>query len=201
MKINNKWTENEVIFLKENYKNKGCKYVAINLNRTENSVKGMARRLNIKSDYEIFCNEETLRNVVSESISYKDVCDKLNKTKGGATYKIIKRLIKKYNIDISHFNPFSRDTKNTGFTIEYWLVEGSNISSNGLKQKLYNNGLKERVCELCNQNEEWNGKKMALILDHINGVNNDNRIENLRIVCPNCNATLETHCRGHKGIK
>jgi len=38
-------------------------------------------------------------------------------------------------------------------------------------------------------------------LDHINGVNNDNRIENLRIVCPNCNAGLDTHCRGYKGIK
>jgi hypothetical protein len=38
------------------------------------------------------------------------------------------------------------------------------------------------------------GKKMSLILDHINGVNNDNRIENIRIVCPNCNATLDTHC-------
>jgi len=37
---------------------------------------------------------------------------------------------------------------------------------------------------------------MTLILDHINGVNNDNRLENLRIVCPNCNATLDTHCIG-----
>ena len=35
---------------------------------------------------------------------------------------------------------------------------------------------------------------MSLILDHINGVHNDNRLENLRIVCPNCNATLPTHC-------
>lgn len=38
-------------------------------------------------------------------------------------------------------------------------------------------------------------KKLSLILDHINGINNDNRLENLRIVCPNCNATLDTHCR------
>lgn len=46
----------------------------------------------------------------------------------------------------------------------------------------------------CGQGEEWMGKKMSLILDHINGVHDDNRIQNLRIVCPNCNATLDTHC-------
>ena len=42
---------------------------------------------------------------------------------------------------------------------------------------------------------------MSLIIDHINGINNDNRIENLRIVCPNCNATLDTHCRGNNTLK
>jgi hypothetical protein len=38
-------------------------------------------------------------------------------------------------------------------------------------------------------------------MDHINGVNNDNRIENIRIVCPNCNATLDTHCGKNKSKK
>lgn len=42
---------------------------------------------------------------------------------------------------------------------------------------------------------------MSLILDHINGIHNDNRIENLQIVCPNCNATLSTHCRGNREKK
>ncbi len=54
---------------------------------------------------------------------------------------------------------------------------------------------------MCGQGEEWNGNHMSLIIDHINGINNDNRIENLRIVCPNCNATLDTHCRGNNTLK
>jgi hypothetical protein len=61
-----------------------------------------------------------------------------------------------------------------------------------LKDRLYKTGLKKRECELCEQDETWRGKRMSLILDHINGVNDDHRLENLRIVCPNCNATLDT---------
>ena len=55
-------------------------------------------------------------------------------------------------------------------------------------------GLKRPICELCGQGELWRGKPMSLVLDHINGVSNDHRLKNLRIVCPNCAATLDTHC-------
>jgi hypothetical protein len=74
------------------------------------------------------------------------------------------------------------------------LVEGSTFGRKHLKRRLFADGLKSRACELCGQGEEWHGRRMALILDHINGVANDHRIENLRIVCPNCAATLDTHC-------
>jgi hypothetical protein len=63
-----------------------------------------------------------------------------------------------------------------------------------LKKRLFAEGLKERKCECCGQGEIWQGRKMSLILDHVNGVGNDHRLENLRIVCPNCAATFETHC-------
>lgn len=49
--------------------------------------------------------------------------------------------------------------------------------------------------------EYWHGKKISLILDHKNGDKYDNRLENLQIVCPNCNSTLETHCRGNRKLK
>jgi hypothetical protein len=71
---------------------------------------------------------------------------------------------------------------------------GRNYNRAQLKQRLYDSGLKPRACELCGQGEEWRGRRMALILDHISGVADDNRLENLRIVCPNCAATLDTHC-------
>ena len=81
------------------------------------------------------------------------------------------------------------------------LVENSSYSRSSLKKRLYEEGIKARICEMCGQDENWNGMKISLILDHINGVYNDNRLENLRIVCPNCNAGLETHCGKNKRKK
>lgn len=78
--------------------------------------------------------------------------------------------------------------------IEEILVAGSSYSRNSLKKRLWSSGLKRRECELCGQGETWLGRPMGLILDHVNGVRDDNRLENLRIVCPNCAATLDTHC-------
>ena len=63
-----------------------------------------------------------------------------------------------------------------------------------LKLRLYTEGVKKRKCEMCGQGELWRGSRMALILDHVNGISTDNRLMNLRIVCPNCAATLDTHC-------
>lgn len=80
------------------------------------------------------------------------------------------------------------------------LVRDSTYSRGKLKERLYCEGVKKRKCEMCGQGERWRGSWMSLILDHINGVHDDNRLANLRIICPNCAATLDTHC-GRKNRK
>jgi hypothetical protein len=65
-----------------------------------------------------------------------------------------------------------------------------------LRIRLVNEGYKENICEEC-KISEWNGKHLVLELDHINGIHTDNRLENLRILCPNCHSQTPTF-RGRK---
>jgi len=196
----NKWTEEEIKIMLEFYV-KGLSFVSNMIpNHTEGSIIKKAEKLKLKVE-KCYYDVVLIRNTVKESFSFSEVFRKLNKSISGRSFNSLKRFINKNCIDISHFNPYKNTGGNNKKDINFWLIENSIINSNELKKKLYNEGLKERKCEMCGQTEIWNGRKMALILDHINGINNDNRLENLRIVCPNCNATLETHCKGYKGIK
>lgn len=152
---------------------------------------------------------ENLKNAISQSRTYSEVLKRLGIRAAGGNFDTLKKYIKKYEIDITHFEARKvRNEKLSDFrkkfikkNIQDYLVAGSDYNRGHLKERLYTEKIKERNCEICGQGEEWNGKKMSLILDHINGIWNDNRIENLRIVCPNCNATLETHCGKQKKKK
>ena len=63
-----------------------------------------------------------------------------------------------------------------------------------LKKRLISEGLLDKVCVECGITDSWNNKPIILHLDHINGVNNDHRLENLRLLCPNCHSQTDTWC-------
>lgn len=110
---------------------------------------------------------------------------------------VLKKWTARWRIPTDHFDPNASKSKAARARrqpLDALLVEHSTAERGKLKARLYEEGIKERTCELCGQDETWGGGRMSLILDHINGVRDDNRIQNLRIVCPNCNATFDTHC-------
>lgn len=73
-----------------------------------------------------------------------------------------------------------------------YLVENSNHSRTNIKRRLFDENFFENICSICGLSEIWNGKHIVMRLDHINGIHNDYRIENLRMVCPNCDSQLDT---------
>ena len=142
--------------------------------------------------------KDNLESIINQSKTQIEVLNKLGLRTAGGNFNTLRKYIKLFDLDTSHFiNKYDMMVKisiNKKIKLSEILIEKSKYNRTQLKKRLYGEGIKEKKCELCGQDENWNGKHMSLILDHINGIYNDNRIENLRIVCPNCNATLDTHC-------
>jgi hypothetical protein len=142
--------------------------------------------------------KENLVFLVKNSKSQKEVLRKIGIREAGGNFGVLKKYINLYDLDTSHFTKNWEKMINIQagkkIPIKEILVENSSYRRSALKERLYSEGLKERKCEKCGQDEYWHGEKISLILDHINGIYNDNRLINLRILCPNCNATLPTHC-------
>ena len=111
---------------------------------------------------------------------------------GGAA-GILKKYVRIWGISTAHFD-FMPTGVREQIPLAEVLVPGSTYNRGTLKRRLLADGLLQPQCSLCGQEARWRGKPMSLVLDHVNGVRDDNRLENLRLVCPNCNATLDTHC-------
>jgi hypothetical protein len=141
--------------------------------------------------------ESEAREAIAASISWAESLRNLGLCPSGGAWRVLKKHAKEWGISTEHFDPAASRLRNLRARqkpLSEVLVEKSTYSRNNLKRRLLNEGLKEPCCELCGQGEIWRGRPMSLILDHINGIRDDHRLENLQMVCPNCAATLDTHC-------
>lgn len=135
-----------------------------------------------------YSNDEFMK-IVLESHSYKECLQNLgyNSNSGDSTRRLREK-IEALNIDTSHFTksiPIERNEENI-------FVENSTASQKVLRNWYKKGNYSEYKCDICGQEPFWNGKELTLILDHKNGYNTDDRLENLHWVCPNCNAQLAT---------
>lgn len=143
--------------------------------------------------------DEDMRRLVSKARSLSEVLVEIGLRAAGGNHRVLRQRLDTDRIDYSHIpmglGNNSRGSRHSGgFRLldEEVLCENSIHSRKAAKERFVK--LVKDECAICGQQPLWNGSPMKLILDHINGIFNDHRVENLRLVCPNCNSQLDTFC-------
>lgn len=135
--------------------------------------------------------KEELQEIINSSQTMDEVARKIGYTSySTSAWKIINQTLNKYNIQKIKYE---KTNNLVGKSDEEVFCEKSTVSQQCLKghfKKIH----PMDFCAICRLPTEWNGKPLTLRLDHINGIHNDNRLENLRWVCPNCDSQLDTYC-------
>ena len=139
--------------------------------------------------------DEEFKQLVQSSTSYLQCILSLGYTKNGRyAYDLIKQRCQELGVSTDHFK--TTNGVRQKYTFDEILVENSEYKNlTRLKARLINSGLLEYKCAICGNVGVWNNQPLSLQLDHINGNHTDNRIENLRLLCPNCHTQTETFSR------
>ncbi|MFC9389016.1 HNH endonuclease [Streptomyces venezuelae] len=150
---------------------------------------------------------EVLAEAVADSTSVYDVLRRLGVELVGGQHAHISRRIKAFGIDTSHFTT-SRWTEQMRHNQrrrqpEEILVQDTSTHprrerSSILRRAMLEVGVVER-CALCGTEAAWRGEPLPLEVDHSDGDWRNNRIENLRLLCPNCHSTTDTYRGRGKG--
>jgi 5-methylcytosine-specific restriction endonuclease McrA len=187
-------------YMKDIIKNCGYKKIS---GKSRNKIKKRISKLNIdikhlskygknenklnkisNEDFIIIVKESNYLYEVAKKCGYlikKNQCGKKLKDK-------IRKRIDELSINIEHFKYKGKQE------IKKYLIIGKNRNGT-IKKRLIEEGILKEECVECGKTNMHNGKKLVLHLDHINGNNKDNRIENLRFLCPNCHSQTETYCK------
>ena len=142
--------------------------------------------------------EEQLKTAAKKSTSVRQVLHLLGLKEAGGNYSQIRKFLDFYKVDTTHFRGpgWSKGMRGIGkprIPLENILVESSTYQSYKLKKRLYSAGLKLPKCEECGWAKQNDDGYLPPELDHINGNHTDNRIENLRVLCPNCHSLKSNH--------
>jgi len=131
---------------------------------------------------------DKLLKAVEGSYSMAEVVRKLGLNKSKNTYSTLKKEIEFYNIK-THFRKRNRNT--IPYENREIYCENSTYDRTTLRNRIIKENILKYQCYECGI-VNWNDKKLSLQLDHINGIPNDHRIENLRFLCPNCHSQTKT---------
>lgn len=134
--------------------------------------------------------EEEIRQICSECYSYRQLALELGYSENSTDS--VKRIIEKYNLDISHFTGQGWNKNNVDMSIFQY---NKSVKSDTMIRAL--TILRGRKCKKCGRTE-WEGQEIPLCVHHIDGNHINNQIENLQVLCPNCHAQTDNYCGRNK---
>jgi hypothetical protein len=174
------------------YTGKSYKIIQSRCEEYNLEFKKLIKKNIVANDY----SKEEFIKAVETSTSIAQTLEKLGLSPKGGNYRTFRRNAERIGIDISHFTGQGwrngKKFNNKRKINEYLTFNGIKISSNALKKRLINEGYLERKCYNCGITD-WLGQSAPLELEHINGINEDNRLKNLTLLCPNCHALTPTY--------
>lgn len=149
-------------------------------------------------------DKKELKSIVEKSTSISEVLLHFNLANKGGNYKTLKSRLDRDKINYNHIpqglnhNKGNRRGGVQSLKDEEVFKTESTYSRHSLKKRIIKNNFIPYKCQICNLHPLWMEKELILILDHINGIFNDNRLENLRFLCPNCNSQTSTFAGRNK---
>jgi 5-methylcytosine-specific restriction endonuclease McrA len=131
---------------------------------------------------------DEFKELVYKSESITEILNFFGKLNKGGNFRTLKERCVYEGIPEKDIPKQKIIPKNTSKPLKDILVKNSNYNRGSLKKRLINENILKYECGECDLKDTWNDKKITLQLDHINGISNDHRLENLRFLCPNCHS-------------
>jgi len=151
-------------------------------------------------------SKEEFQSIINESNSLREVLIKCGLVVVAGNYKTLQNRIVSDKVDLTKLNLNRNNVRKTwtankiSYSNEEVFIEKSKFDRGGIKRRIIQDNLLPYKCSKCGVDNKWMNDELVLVLDHINGVNDDHRLENLRFLCPNCNSQTSTFA-GRNNIK
>ena len=146
-------------------------------------------------------DDDDLAEAVRLSDSVSEVSRRLGYAPNGGVHRMMRAHMRRLSLDDSHFTGmrWAEDfgPRANALPLSAILVQNSTYGTSTLRKRLIAAGLRPAHCQQCGR-KKWRGMLLPLHLDHINGDHTDHRLENLRILCPNCHALTKTWCGANR---
>ena len=146
--------------------------------------------------------KDWLEELCKDSYSYAEVLRKAGRKQGGGTQATLRKKIKEFGIDTSHFtgqrwqnspNQIDNHENREKYSLEEVFIKNSPVTQKVLRGYIERHNLIPYKCQNCGCDGHWQNGVIALEIDHIDGDNTNNEISNLRYLCPNCHALTDTY--------